>query len=199
MKPERIAKVEKRLRRCFGSGMRLWFDVKKRRWIVQERGRRTGAWQYVFTSQGPDGSYREPGEWILARLHAADMTVVQAGARGAQKLKLMCDEPRKRRMMRKAIEEAERFGLEFMPKALRRMERDGWPVPRGKITAEQRIAHLRSQGVRGEALEAAMQAETGFAVRSASVFPVLKPSAAEAKAALKAWNTPKKRKRGASC
>lgn len=199
MNRERIAKVEERLRRCFGSGMRLRFDAQRRRWIVQERGRLTGSWQYVLTVQGPDGSYREPGEWILAQLHAADMTVVQAGARGAQKLKLMRDEPRKRRMMQKAIAEAERFGLEFLPKALRKMERDGWPVPRGKITAEQRIAHLRSQGVHGEALDAAMKAETGFAVSSASVFPVLKPSKAEAKAALKAWNTPKKRKRGASC
>lgn len=195
---ERIARVEERLRRCFGSGMRLWLDRSIGRWIVQEKGRRTGRWQYVMAVEGPDKSWREPGEWLLARLHSADMTVVQAGAAGAKKLKAMRDSARKRRMQQKAIAEAERFGMEFLPKALARMRKDGWPVTRDMLIPEQRIADLRRAGVRGEALEAAMNAEKGYTIQSASVFPVLKPTPAEAKEALKAWNVPK-RKRGARC
>jgi len=175
--------------------MRVWFDRAKGRWVVQEKGRLTGRWQYVMLSQAPDGSPREPGNWLLARLHAADMTVVQAGAQGARKLKAMDDGVRKQRMMQKAIAEAERFGFEFLPRALDKLGRHGFHIPKGKLTAEERIRDLRLAGVRGPELEAAMGAEQGFTTGARKVFEVHKPSKQECKQALRAWNAPKKRRK----
>lgn len=150
---ERIARVEERLRRCFGSGMRLSWDRGRKRFVVQEKGRRTGAWQYVIECSAPDGSYREPGEWLLARLHAADMTVVQAGARGAQKLRLMRDTNRRRRMMQRVVKETEQFSQEILPRVLAALSAQGFPVPRGKITAEEYVEQRRRRGMRGDELD----------------------------------------------
>jgi hypothetical protein len=148
-----------------------------------------------MASTAPDGSYREPGDWLLARLHAADMTVVQAGATGARKLKAMDDSMRKQRMMQRAVEEAERFGFEFLPRALDKMSRDGFFIPKGKLSAEERVHHLELSGMKGDALEAARIAEKGFTIGARRVFAVQKPSKSEVKEALKIWNQPKKRRR----
>lgn len=167
----RIRRVEERLRRCFGTGMRLRWDGTKRRWVVQERGRRTGAWNYVITVQGPNGEYREPDERVLRSLHGADMTVASSGAIGFGKIRAMEESARRRRMIARAREEFERYSQEVSPKILSHLERQGMVVPRGKVTAEERVALLERSGMRGDALEAAKEVSETHTVRAAPVFP----------------------------
>jgi hypothetical protein len=123
------------------------------------------------------------------------MTVVQAGAVGARKLKALDDGVRKQRMLQRAVEEAERFGFEFLPRALDRMSRDGWSVKSGQVTAEERIRILQMAGLKGEALEAAMRAEGNYKAEAKKVFAIERPSKSECKQALSAWNQKKARAR----
>ena len=48
-----------------------WHKVK-RRWLIR-RKTPTGNWINVLWLQGPEGQYREPGEWVLFKLQSMDM------------------------------------------------------------------------------------------------------------------------------
>ncbi len=176
----RIARLQQRLSRQLGSRVRLVWNPSAGsnptgRWSIQEKGKTTGAWQHVWLVQGPGNTYREPGDWVMARLNAMDLSLAGCGTRGLAKLTAMAEGPRKARIKNRLQDTFERYRDLIMPKVMRFMREKGISEAPGKRTAEQLVQsverHLVGRGreYRTETLELVREMATDVPVKGGGI------------------------------
>jgi hypothetical protein len=176
-----VARFRDRLRRFFGAGYRVHWDpsagdiAPPGRWVIQERGHRTGRWQHVWNVQSEEGCWRELGDWAFHRLHSMDMAMVNTAATGhgpsMGKLKSWLDGPRKRRAVAKLVDWNRRYREEILPRAMRRFTAMGHCVRPGGQDPEEAI-RMAAIGHPGSEREIQRLEVENLAIQGQGIIPV---------------------------